>query len=768
MTRWIWPLAAFPLIAGCAVANDPRTSKTAEEPLQITAGTRISAEGLLSYGAVVFAENPTTLLESSDFHGYELDGKAGGNITITMTALSCGAPDTVLDFFGPADLNGNRAFLIENDDAGLASCAFDSQIKNFTLPVTGRYLIVATSFLQQGGNRHYRLEVTCNNNACVDPAAPTLAGSQIAQADIDRGLFTPAQLFGIGDFAFEHVFLLEEGVGNALFGSPAGREPRPNFRNVEFSGFGAPEAQSCVTCHNIKGSGGAGDLSHNIFQLTDGVNQSSGLPRNPPQVLGNGFRQALGAEMTAELHSQLAAAKAQAASTGVPVTKALSAKGVSFGSLIANPDLTVNFAGVVGVDADLVVRPFGWKGHEATLRRFIEREFRTHLGMQSSPSIVRHCANPIPNTFGDDRDCTDPDGDEVRDEITEGLLSAEAVYMGLRETPVRVPAATPEAQTRANNGEALFNEIGCGTCHTPAMILNSPIHVEPADTTGGAGITLNLATDNKDPHPASNANGSITVEQWSDFKRHRVGTALADSKTFGQIAADQFITPPLWGVADSAPYLHDGRAATLHDAILQHAGDAQAVRNAYVALTADQQLQIQEFLGTLGRQEDRDARATPVDLSNFIVEQTGSLIDAFLPAGATVPHGGFVIVARNATKAQFEAFYGTTLGANVSFFSGGNAFPVIDGGETFALFDLQGVLTDGRSFAEAATGQQTLQRTSCGAAAPLAASWTITVTSTAGATPGQGPLSTGQDRICITEVADATNPDFEFVEIFVE
>lgn len=189
MTRWIWTVAAFPLIAGCAVANDPRTSKTAEEPLQITAGTRISAAGLLSYGAVVFAENPTTLMEASDFHGYELDGKAGGNITITMTALSCGTPDTVLDFFGPADINGNRAFLIENDDTGLSSCAFDSQIKNFTLPVTGRYLIVATSFLQQGGNRHYRLEVTCNNNACVDPAAPTLAGSQIAQTDIDRGLF---------------------------------------------------------------------------------------------------------------------------------------------------------------------------------------------------------------------------------------------------------------------------------------------------------------------------------------------------------------------------------------------------------------------------------------------------------------------------------------------------------------------------------------------------------------------------------------------------
>jgi CxxC motif-containing protein (DUF1111 family) len=135
------------------------------------------------------------------------------------------------------------------------------------------------------------------------------------------------------------------------------------------------------------------------------------------------------------------------------------------------------------------------------------------------------------------------------------------------------------------------------------MKITNPVHVEPADTTGGPGITLHLATDTKDPHPALNTDGTMTVELWSDFKRHDVGAALADSKAFNQIAANQFITPPLWGIAVSAPYLHDGRAPTLKDAILQHAGDALTVRNAFAALTADQQLQIVEFLGTLGRTE---------------------------------------------------------------------------------------------------------------------------------------------------------------------
>ena len=89
MTRWLWIAGAPALIAGCAIDGDPKTSKTSARPLEITPGTRISTEGILSYGAVVFAENPTTLMEAGDFHGYELDGLAGGNITITMNSSSC-------------------------------------------------------------------------------------------------------------------------------------------------------------------------------------------------------------------------------------------------------------------------------------------------------------------------------------------------------------------------------------------------------------------------------------------------------------------------------------------------------------------------------------------------------------------------------------------------------------------------------------------------------------------------------------------------------
>lgn len=97
MNRWVWLLGAPALIAGCAMADEPTTGQTSDQPLFLSPGMRVSLEGVLDFGSVVFAENPTTLLEAGDIHRYEFQGRAGGVVTVTMTAASCGAPDTFLD-----------------------------------------------------------------------------------------------------------------------------------------------------------------------------------------------------------------------------------------------------------------------------------------------------------------------------------------------------------------------------------------------------------------------------------------------------------------------------------------------------------------------------------------------------------------------------------------------------------------------------------------------------------------------------------------------
>jgi hypothetical protein len=780
----MWIVGVPTLFASCALENDPKTAKTDKiaAPLDITAGTIVNIEGILDYGTVVFAQNPTTLLERGDFHGYEFDGRAGGVVTITMNSdprFACGTLDTVLDLFGPEDeTTGERGTsLAENDDAFLSNtCFLDSQIRQFRLPVDGTYLITSTSFLQEGGG-HYRLRLDCNNGACRLAGSPTFATTRLNQTDIDNQVFTPEDLFEVGDFLFESVFRVEDGMGNALTAAPGNNQPRPNFReipnNVHFAAFGGPEAQTCVTCHNFGGDDGAGDKNHNIFQIGDGITRASGVPRNPPTVLGNGLRQRAGEEMTADLIAERTAAINAARSAGVAQTKALTSKGISFGSLVANPDGTVNTAGVVGVDADLIIKPFGWKGREATLRRFVEGGYRVHFGLQSQPSITNvNCKTPNANTFGTGANCQDPDVDGVTNEITEGQLTATAIYMGLREIPVRVPAVNSTLQSRANSGETLFGQIGCQSCHTRNVRIANPVHVETADTTGGRGITVNLRVDNHEPRPPVALDGSMTIEVFSDFKRHDVGAALADVKNFNQIAANQFITPPLWGIADSAPYLHDGRAPTLNDAILQHAGDATAVRNSYAALSVDNQLRIQEFLLTLGRIED--VGRAKVDLGGFDVAQFNAFIDFYIPAGTLVPHNGYLVISRASNKTDFQTFYGRTLGSNVVFINAaatGQSFPRINGDEQYALFDPQFVLVDGATINEPTGGLRTFSRRNCSTNAGLAASWISNASSVAVANPGTGLLTTNLSHICISEIADVgggASTAFEFIEIFVE
>jgi CxxC motif-containing protein (DUF1111 family) len=97
-----------------------------------------------------------------------------------------------------------------------------------------------------------------------------------------------------------------------------------------------------------------------------------------------------------------------------------------------------------------------------------------------------------------------------------------------------------------------------------------------------------------------NDSGGLVVSLFSDLKRHDMGDDLAESLHGASERENrEFITAKLWGVADSAPYLHDGRALTLNEAILMHGGEARAARDAYDKLENGQKNQVIKFLRTL-------------------------------------------------------------------------------------------------------------------------------------------------------------------------
>ena len=87
-----------------------------------------------------------------------------------------------------------------------------------------------------------------------------------------------------------------------------------------------------------------------------------------------------------------------------------------------------------------------------------------------------------------------------------------------------------------------------------------------------------------------------------------MGPELADNITMGEPQSSsldgpttdlEFRTQPLWGVSRHGPWLHDGRAETLGEAIRMHGGEAQASRDAFVALSPAAQAEVIRFLESL-------------------------------------------------------------------------------------------------------------------------------------------------------------------------
>jgi uncharacterized integral membrane protein (TIGR00698 family) len=131
-------------------------------------------------------------------------------------------------------------------------------------------------------------------------------------------------------------------------------------------------------------------------------------------------------------------------------------------------------------------------------------------------------------------------------------------------------AVTKTAPTSAESamlgtvGGRLFSSVGCAKCHVPAL---------------------------------PGRNGDVPL--YSDLLLHDMGAALDDKIVQGEAIGSEWRTTPLIGLHQRARYLHDGRAATLRDAILAHGGEGEIVRNRYFDLGATDQQAILTFLGTL-------------------------------------------------------------------------------------------------------------------------------------------------------------------------
>ena len=116
------------------------------------------------------------------------------------------------------------------------------------------------------------------------------------------------------------------------------------------------------------------------------------------------------------------------------------------------------------------------------------------------------------------------------------------------------------------------------------------------------------------PRLKANADGTVDVPLFSDLKRHNMGQYLSDPlpplPSQGTDVVDintrpqEYMTRPLWGVADTGPWMHDGRAMTLTEAIIMHGdrssgSEAGPVVEAFEQLSASDKNAVVSFLQTL-------------------------------------------------------------------------------------------------------------------------------------------------------------------------
>ena len=432
------------------------------------------------------------------------------------------------------------------------------------------------------------------------PGEGPALGQRIDQADVAAGRYSLRELRREGRRIFSTPFNKLDGFGDGPMNvldptSPGGRPTMAD--NGTFLRVNGLDSQACIECHAILSArtipatfaiGGVGGIAAvalpgpTELDIDDEGNNGfaffNGRMINPPFIWGSGGVELVAKEMTSELQALMDTARTR---PGVPVD--LVTKGISFGQLSFDVDTgEFDTSLVVGVDADLVVRPFGRKGDNSTVRAFGINALQFHHGMQPAEAV------------GFD---VDADGDGVVNEILPGELSALSVFSVLSQRPETVRMDDRQRQAR---GTDLFTSIGCATCHVPELRTRSEslgLAFPEIEADPGANVFLRVDLRGKPAGFRRHPDGGLRVSMFSDLKRHDMGPDLAEST--GHRLDRHFITPRLWGIADTAPYLHDGRALTLREAIEAHGGEGTDAAGSFRQLAPAQQSDVLYFLNSL-------------------------------------------------------------------------------------------------------------------------------------------------------------------------
>lgn len=159
--------------------------------------------------------------------------------------------------------------------------------------------------------------------------------------------------------------------------------------------------------------------------------------------------------------------------------------------------------------------------------------------------------------------------------VASATADVSSVMNAVAGSSAAQPSASASSGASVTRGNQVFSNVGCQACHTKTFT------TEKSPLTGQS---------------------NVTIQPFSDFAVHEMGTGLADGVSQGSANGNEFRTAPLWGVGQRIFFLHDGRTKDLHEAIQQHASrgsEANAVINNYNLLSRDDKQALVNYLRSL-------------------------------------------------------------------------------------------------------------------------------------------------------------------------
>ncbi len=271
-----------------------------------------------------------------------------------------------------------------------------------------------------------------------------------------------------------------------------------------------------------------------------------------------------------------------------------------------------------GVITGRVAGKFGWRGQVSTLSQFVAGACAGELGLN------------LGTTGTQSNDPADPSYFSPAPDMSADHFAQLTSFVSGLPTPVE-QSLTLKERKYVRSGEKLFNAVGCAACHmadlrpvsgifsdlllhdmgprlqapfpAPVGQLASAGFIDPVNLDDTPFVSVPVApayygsvSQSRPPRPIA-----MDYPEQPQFPRGPVNEAsLQGRNRFSWDALQrEWKTPPLWGVADTAPYLHDGRAKTLTDAIHWHGGESELSKRKFESLNGEQQEKLLAFLGSL-------------------------------------------------------------------------------------------------------------------------------------------------------------------------